>query len=59
MAIDLILKGGQIIDPSQHLDTVADIGFAGGKVAAIGANLAAGARDRGAATCRATSSRRA
>jgi len=41
MAIDLILKGGQIIDPSQHLDTVADIGFAGGKVAAIGANLAA------------------
>src|SRR5258708_16962670 len=39
--MDLILKGGRIIDPSQHLDTVADIGFAGGKVAAIGANLAA------------------
>jgi dihydroorotase len=41
MAIDLILKGGRIIDPSQHVDTVADIGFGGGKVAAIGANLAA------------------
>jgi dihydroorotase len=43
MAIDLILKGGRIIDPSQHLDAVADIGFAGGKVAAIGAHLAADA----------------
>jgi dihydroorotase len=43
MAIDLILKGGRIIDPSQHLDAVADIGFAGGKVAAISAGLAADA----------------
>jgi len=42
MAIDLILKGGRIIDPSQRLDTVADIGFGDGKVAGIGANLAAG-----------------
>src|SRR5712671_4073628 len=42
MAFDLILKGGQIIDPSQRLDTVADIGFAGGKVAGIGVQLAAG-----------------
>src|SRR3954454_8706714 len=41
MAFDLILKGGQIIDPSQRLDTVADIGFADGKVAGIGAQLAA------------------
>ncbi len=39
--MDLILKGGRIIDPSQHLDAVADIGFGGGKVAAIGPNLAA------------------
>ncbi len=43
MAIDLILKGGRIIDPSQHLDEVADIGFAGGKVAAISASLVADA----------------
>jgi dihydroorotase len=43
MAIDLILKGGRIIDPSQHLDAVSDIGFAAGKVAAIGASIAADA----------------
>jgi dihydroorotase len=43
MAFDLILKGGRIVDPSQHLDAVADIGFAGGKVAAIGAALASDA----------------
>src|SRR5215468_5588660 len=42
-AMNLILKGGRIIDPSQHLDAVADIGFTGGKVAAIGPELAAGA----------------
>ena len=41
--MDLILKGGRIIDPSQHLDSVADIGFGGGKVAAIGPDLAADA----------------
>jgi len=39
---DLILKGGRIIDPSQRLDTVADIGFAAGKVAKIGPGLPAG-----------------
>jgi dihydroorotase len=43
MAIDLILKGGRIIDPSQHLDTVADIGFSSGRVAAIGGSVAADA----------------
>jgi dihydroorotase len=41
MVIDLILKGGRIIDPSQRLDAVADIGFGSGKVAGIGAHLAA------------------
>src|SRR5215813_9123245 len=39
MALDLILKGGRIIDPSQKLDQIADIGFAGGKVARIGPRL--------------------
>ena len=39
--MDLLLKGGRIIDPSQHLDAVADIGFGGGRVAAIGPNLGA------------------
>jgi dihydroorotase len=43
MAIDLILKGGRIIDPSQGLDAVAAIGFGGGRVAAIGPSLAADA----------------
>ena len=36
---DLVLKGGRVIDPSQGLDTIADIAFAGGKVAAIGDGL--------------------
>jgi dihydroorotase len=37
---DLVLKGGRVIDPSQGLDKVADIAFAGGKVTAIGDGLA-------------------
>jgi dihydroorotase len=40
MVFDLILKGGRIIDPSQRLDRIADIGFAAGKVAKIGTDLA-------------------
>jgi dihydroorotase len=36
----LVLKGGRIVDPSQSLDKVVDIAFAGGEVAAIGDNLA-------------------
>lgn len=39
---DLILKGGHVIDPSQKLDGIADVAFTGGKVAAVGKNLAAG-----------------
>jgi dihydroorotase len=41
MAFDLILKGGHVIDPSQGLDGVMDVGFIGGKVARIGSNLPA------------------
>jgi dihydroorotase len=37
--LDLILKGGQIIDPANGRDEVADIGFGDGKVAAIGSDL--------------------
>ena len=36
---DLVLKGGRLVDPSQGIDKVTDIAFAGGKVAAIGDNL--------------------
>ncbi len=36
---DLILTGGRVIDPSRNIDTVADIAFDDGKVAAIGPDL--------------------
>lgn len=39
---DLILKGGRVIDPSQNLDGVSDVAFAGGKVAAVGRDLKPG-----------------
>src|ERR1700683_1981369 len=41
MAFDLILHNGRVIDPSQNLDRVADVAFAGGKVAAVGQRLEA------------------
>ena len=47
---DLILKGGRVIDPSQKLDGIADVAFAGGKVAAVGANLARGPQPTSAAS---------
>jgi dihydroorotase len=39
MAFDLVLKNGRVLDPSQGIDRIADVAFAGGKVAAIGAGL--------------------
>jgi dihydroorotase len=39
---DLILRGGRVIDPSQNIDGVMDVAFAGGKVAAIGKDLKGG-----------------
>ena len=45
---DLVLKGGRVVDPSQGIDKVADVAFAGGKVSAIGDNLA-GAESRNVA----------
>ncbi len=39
MAYDLVLKGGRVIDPSQGLDGIADVAFAGGRVAAVGKTL--------------------
>src|SRR5678810_351079 len=41
MSFDLILKGGRVIDPSQNIDRVTDVAFAGGKVAKVGDNLGA------------------
>lgn len=40
MSYDLILKGGRVIDPAQGLDEIADVAFAGGKVAAIESSIA-------------------
>ncbi|HYC25052.1 MAG TPA: amidohydrolase/deacetylase family metallohydrolase [Roseiarcus sp.] len=44
MSYDLVLKNGHVIDPASGLDGIADVGFTGGKVAAVGANLS-GARE--------------
>ncbi len=33
--MDLILRGGRVIDPSSGLDDTRDVGFAGGRVAAV------------------------
>ncbi len=48
---DLVLRGGRVIDPANNLDLVADVAFAEGKVAAVGARLAvpAGTPERDAA----------
>ena len=43
MTYDLILRGGRVIDPSQRIDAVMDVAFAGGKVAKIAPKLEAGA----------------
>lgn len=37
--MDLILRGGRVIDPSQGLDGIRDVGFSHGKVAAIATRL--------------------
>jgi dihydroorotase len=39
MGLDLVLRGGRVIDPSQGLDAVMDVGFDGGRVAKIGREL--------------------
>src|SRR6266702_258034 len=41
MPFDLIVRGGRVVDPSQKLDAVTDVAFAGGKVAAVGSGLKA------------------
>ena len=37
--MELILRGGRVIDPSQGLDGIRDVGFANGKVAALATRL--------------------
>jgi dihydroorotase len=45
-AYDLIIRGGRVIDPSVRLDAVRDVAIAGGRIAAIEANIAGDAADR-------------
>jgi dihydroorotase len=33
--LDLVLRGGRVIDPSQDIDSVSDVGFQDGRVAEI------------------------
>src|ERR1700682_3547272 len=39
MPLDLVLRGGRLIDPSQKLDAVTDVAFAAGKVVMVGNEL--------------------
>ena len=55
MPFDLILRGGRVVDPSQKLDAVTDVAFAGGKVAAIGGRAQGGSVDPECATSRSSS----
>jgi dihydroorotase len=36
---DLVLRGGRVIDPSQGIDRVADVGFSNGRCAGVGLDL--------------------
>jgi dihydroorotase len=42
MTCDLILRGGHVIDPSQKIDGVMDVGFRDGKSAGVGKSLKTG-----------------
>ena len=42
---DLIIKGGRMIDPSLGLDAVRDVAIAGGRIAAVEADIAGDASE--------------
>jgi dihydroorotase len=42
---DLIIRGGRVIDPARGLDGVRDVAIAQGRIAAVEANITAGAPD--------------
>jgi len=43
--MDLILRGGRVIDPAQGLDAIRDVGFANGRVAAVASRIAEPAKE--------------
>ena len=42
---DLVIKGGRVIDPSLGINTIGDVGIVGGRIAAVGNNVAGDATD--------------
>jgi dihydroorotase len=42
---DLIIKGGRVLDPSLRIDAIRDVAIAGGRIAAVEANIAADAAE--------------
>jgi len=42
---DLIVKGGRVIDPSLRINAIRDVAIAGGRIAAVEANIAADAAE--------------
>src|SRR5262245_48625681 len=44
-AYDLVIKGGRVIDPASRLDAVRDVAIAGGRIAAVKADIAADAAE--------------
>ena len=44
-SIDLIIKGGRVIDPSQRVNAIADVAIAGGRIVAVQSNIAAAATE--------------
>lgn len=43
---DLLLKGGHVIDPANHLDAVMDVAVAGGKIASVAKEIPAASADK-------------
>ncbi len=43
--IDLIIKGGRVIDPSLRVNALADVAITGGRIVAVQSNIAAGATE--------------
>jgi len=41
--LDLVIKGGRVIDPSLRIDSVRDVGIAGGRIVAVETSVEAGA----------------
>ena len=40
-AWDLVVRGGRVLDPSQHLNAIRDVAIAGGRIAAVEPSIAA------------------